>query len=99
MQEFPQAFSQADELWLADIYPASEEPIVGVTGKRLASEIRSEWGGPVHFVEKCANLPDTVAPALSHGDVVITMGAGSIGGIGKKILEQLRQAESSAQAV
>jgi len=99
MKEFPHAFAQADELWLADIYPASEEPIVGVTGKRLASEIKSEWGGPVNFVEKCADLPVTVVPTLSPGDVVITMGAGSIGGIGRKILEHIRQADRSVQAL
>ena len=99
MKEFPHAFGQADELWLADIYPASEEPIVGVTGKRLASEIKSEWGGPVNFVEKCADLPVTVVPTLSPGDVVITMGAGSIGGIGRKILEHIRQADRSVQAL
>ncbi len=98
MDEFPPAFREADELWLADIYPASEEPIVGVTGRRLATVIKSVWGGPVNFVEKCADLPHAVVPTLKPGDVAITMGAGSIGGAGRKILELLRASESSAKA-
>ncbi len=99
MSDFPHAFREADELWLSEIYPASEEPIVGVTGRRLASEIRSVWGGPVHFVEKCSLLPETVVPTLRSGDVVITMGAGSIGGVGRKLIELIQQAERSAQVV
>ncbi len=95
MEEFPPAFREADELWLADIYPASEEPIVGVTGKRLASTIKSVWGGPVTFVEQCHDLPSAVVPTLRRGDVVITMGAGSIGSIGRKIIDHLKHGDSS----
>ncbi len=95
MSEFPPAFREADVLFLADIYPASEEPIVGVTGRRLASEIKAVWGGPVNFVERCQELPSAVIPEARPGDVIITMGAGSIGSVGRKIVEELKHAESS----
>ncbi len=94
MEEFIEVFGDVDVLWVTEIYPASEQPIVGVSGKRLARGIRERWGGHVHYVEKTGDLPHAVLPSLQPGDVVLTLGAGSIGGIGRKILNALEQKEA-----
>jgi UDP-N-acetylmuramate--alanine ligase len=95
MDDFTTAFGEADELWLTEIYPASESPIVGVSGKRLARNIRDKRGGPVHYVESCGDLPRAIVPSLQEGDVVMTLGAGAIGRIGPKILDMLKTKESA----
>ncbi|MCK4425806.1 MAG: UDP-N-acetylmuramate--L-alanine ligase, partial [Deltaproteobacteria bacterium] len=95
MDDFTTAFGEADELWLTEIYPASETPIVGVSGKRLARNIRDKRGGPVHYVEACEDLPRAIVPSLQEGDVVMTLGAGAIGRIGPKILDMLKTKESA----
>jgi UDP-N-acetylmuramate--alanine ligase len=95
MDDFTTAFGEADELWLTEIYPASETPIVGVSGKRLTRNIRDKRGGPVHYVESCGDLPRTIVPSLQEGDVVMTLGAGAIGRIGPKILDMLKTKESA----
>jgi UDP-N-acetylmuramate--alanine ligase len=95
MDDFTTAFGEADELWLTEIYPASETPIVGVSGKRLAKNIRDKRGGPVHYVELCGDLPRAIVPSLQEGDVVMTLGAGAIGRMGPKILDMLKTKESA----
>ena len=94
MDEFTTAFGQADELWLTEIYPACETPIVGVSGKRLAKNIRDKRGGPVHYIRSCKDLPQAVAPGLRPGDIVMTLGAGDIGLLGPRILDMLKAKES-----
>ncbi len=89
MDDFTSCFSTADELWLTEIYPASERPIVGVSGQRLARQIEQETGKDVHFVDEVSSLPGVVAPSLKEGDVVFTLGAGAIGKIGYKIVQEL----------
>jgi len=90
MDEFTQCFNEADELWLTDIYPASERPIVGVSGQRLARQIKNATGQSVHFVQDVAALPEKAISHLREGDVVFTMGAGAIGKIGPRLVEMLR---------
>ncbi len=93
MDEFPGAFKEADELWITSIYPASEPPIVGVDGKRLARNIKRKLGTPVHYVDNCQDLPAAVLPHIRHNDVIITMGAGAIGKTGHALIAKLRQKE------
>ncbi len=95
MDEFVEAFRDVDSLWITGIYPASEEPIVGVSGERLARNIRNRWGGPVHYVEKTGDLPGEVTPFLKPGDIALTLGAGSIGRVGQRILSALRAREAA----
>ena len=90
MDEFTSCFSTADELWLTEIYPASEKPIVGVSGQRLARQIKDVTGKDVHFVKEVGAFPSAVTPCLKEGDVVFTLGAGAIGKIGPKIVHELR---------
>ena len=75
---------------LTGIYAAGEEPMAGVTVEALADEVRRARGASVDVVPALADLPAAVARMARPGDLVITLGAGSIGSIGLKILEALR---------
>jgi UDP-N-acetylmuramate--alanine ligase len=89
LREFPAAFRQADQLFLTDIYPAGEAPIPGVTGERLAEAIRAAGSPPMTYVPRKEQLIETVIPHLKPGDVVVALGAGDIGQIGKALYERL----------
>ena len=89
LDDFGPALAQADEIVITGIYAAGEEPIPGITSQALADAIRDRSGRPVHLVEHL----DAVVPELVRitrpGDVVITLGAGSIGSIPKALLAAL----------
>jgi UDP-N-acetylmuramate--alanine ligase len=87
--EFPAAFRQADQLFLTDIYPAGESPIPGVTGERLAEAIRAAGSPPLTYVPRKEQLIEAVVPHLKPGDVVVALGAGDIGQIGRALYERL----------
>ncbi|HSL23005.1 MAG TPA: UDP-N-acetylmuramate--L-alanine ligase [Vicinamibacterales bacterium] len=91
MGEFGPALAGADEIVLTDIYPASEKPIEGVTLDALAAAVRRVVKAPVHVVAALDELPARVAALARPGDVVITLGAGSIGTVGRRLLEELRR--------
>jgi UDP-N-acetylmuramate--alanine ligase len=90
MPEFGAALSGADEIVLTDIYAAGEPPIPGITLDALASVVRSSARGLVHVVASLDQVPDAVAALSRSGDLVITLGAGSIGAVGDRILEAIR---------
>ncbi len=90
MKEFATCFQDATRLFITEIYPASESPIVGVSGQRLVNLIKSTTGQDVHFVKNVNQLPELVVPTLQSGDIVFTLGAGAIGKIGTKLLELIR---------
>jgi UDP-N-acetylmuramate--alanine ligase len=94
MDEFGRALAHADEVVLTDIYPASEDPIPGVTVDALADAIhRVVPALPVRIARRI----DDVLPALLNvakaGDAVITLGAGSVGTLPKRVIEALRRRE------
>jgi UDP-N-acetylmuramate--alanine ligase len=70
-----------DALLLAEVYPAGEPPIVAADGRALARAVRVAGRVEPVFVDDIAAMPDTIMAAARNGDVVITMGAGSIGGV------------------
>ena len=90
LEEFPVAFKQADHLFLTDIYPAGEAPIPGVTGERLAEVIRRAGTPPLTYVPRKDQLVEAVLTVLKPGDVVVSLGAGDIGQIGRALFERLR---------
>jgi UDP-N-acetylmuramate--alanine ligase len=75
---------------LTDIYPAGEDPIPGVTIERLAEAVEQSAPGRVRVVKGLADLPSEVASLARAGDMVITLGAGSINTVGPRILEEIR---------
>jgi UDP-N-acetylmuramate--alanine ligase len=96
MAEFGSALSGADEIVLTDIYAAGEAQIPGVTVEALASAIRASARGTVRVVPALEQLPSAVADSARPGDLVITLGAGSIGTVGERILDALRRRSASA---
>jgi UDP-N-acetylmuramate--alanine ligase len=90
MQEFGPAFADADEVVLTDIYAASEEPIAGVTVEALADSVKRATGRPVRIVKPLDRLADDLAAAARPGDAVLTLGAGSIASVPKRLLAALR---------
>jgi UDP-N-acetylmuramate--alanine ligase len=91
MDEFGPALGGADEIVLTDIYAASEPPLPGVTLDSFAARVKAASDAPVYTVPAVNDLPAFVAGRARPGDLVITLGAGSIGGIGPKILDALGQ--------
>jgi UDP-N-acetylmuramate--alanine ligase len=89
LNEFATAFKEADALFLTDIYAAGEAPIPGVTGERMAEAIRAAGGPPLTYVPQKDHLVEMVLPYLKAGDLVVAMGAGDIGKIGRALLERL----------
>lgn len=90
-EDFVKVLSTVDVLVLADVYPAGEAPIVAADGRSLAHALRV--GGKVEpiFVEDIAALPEALLNVVRDGDVVMTMGAGSISGVPAKLAEQLSE--------
>ena len=89
MSEFGHALGMADEVVLTDIYAAGEPPIAGITVEALAQSVRGIATCPVHVVRTLDDLPAAVAALARPGDLVITLGAGSIGGSGDRILDAI----------
>ena len=80
-EDFVKTLSGADALLLAEVYPAGETPIVAADGRSLARAIRVAGKTEPVFVENIADMPDAIRKIARAGDVVVTMGAGSIGGV------------------
>ena len=78
-EDFVRVLSTVDALVLADVYPAGEPPIVAADGRALARALRVTGRVEPVFVESVAELPAAVRTLARDGDVVVTMGAGSIG--------------------
>jgi UDP-N-acetylmuramate--alanine ligase len=80
-EDFVKVLSGVDALVLAEVYPAGEAPIVAADGRALARAIRVSGKIEPVFVESAAEIPAAILAAAQAGDVVVTMGAGSIGGV------------------
>ncbi|HYL90368.1 MAG TPA: UDP-N-acetylmuramate--L-alanine ligase [Burkholderiales bacterium] len=80
-EDFVKVLSTADALLLADVYPAGEAPIVAADGRSLARAVRVAGKVEPVFVEDIAEMPDAIRRVARDGDVVVTMGAGSIGNV------------------
>ncbi len=91
LEEFATVLATADHLVLTDIYAASEDPIPGVTIERLADAVRQRGATSVQVVRPLEAIPEAVARIAGPGDLVLTLGAGSIGTVGERVLDVLRQ--------
>ena len=89
---FGPALAGADHVVLTDIYAAGESPMAGVTIDRLAAEIRAAGVGKVDVVTALADVPAALAAVARPGDVVITLGAGSIGTVADLLVPLLASA-------
>ena len=91
MDEFTTAFADADTLCLLDIYPASEKPIEGITAEVLASRIIGAGKRSVAYAPSFSEAVATVAALAQPGDMVLTLGAGSVSQLGAMILKKLER--------
>jgi UDP-N-acetylmuramate--alanine ligase len=85
-EDFVGVLGSVDALILADVYAAGEAPIVAADGRALARALRVAGRVDLVFVENIADMPQTILEIARDGDVVITMGAGSIGGVSGKLV-------------
>jgi len=86
--EFCRAFHQADRLLVTDIYPASEEPIPGITAQALAEAIKERGHRDVAWAGGLAPATEQLAREAREGDVVLTLGAGSVWTAGEELLRR-----------
>jgi UDP-N-acetylmuramate--alanine ligase len=86
-EDFVKVLSTVDALLLAEIYAAGEAPIVAADGRSLARALRVAGKVEPVFVEEIASLPQTIMDVARDGDVVLCMGAGSIGAVPGKVVE------------
>jgi UDP-N-acetylmuramate--alanine ligase len=84
-EDFVRVLSTVDALVLAEVYPAGEAPIVAADGRALARAVRVAGKVEPLFVENVADVPAAILQLARDGDVVLTMGAGSIGGVPQKL--------------
>lgn len=85
--DFCKTFENVDELVLTEIYPASEKPIPGVSGQSLAQGIRQVSKTKVTYVPDFEAASSTLAVMLRPGDLLVTLGAGSVWKVGVEYLE------------
>ncbi|MBI5333629.1 MAG: UDP-N-acetylmuramate--L-alanine ligase [Burkholderiales bacterium] len=91
-EDFVKVMGTADAVWLAEVYAAGEAPIVAADGRALTRALRLEGKVEPLFIDDIAAMPQAIAEHARDGDVVICMGAGSIGGVPAKVVEMLKEA-------
>ena len=96
-EDFVKVMGQADAVWLSEVYAAGEAPIVAADGRSLARALRMAGKVEPMFVDDIGELPQTVIDNAQPGDVVLCMGAGSIGNVPQKLVEMLQKSERSRQ--
>jgi UDP-N-acetylmuramate--alanine ligase len=95
IEEFTTSFDDADSLFVLDIYAASEKPIEGVTGEILAQRIRERTAKSSRYASSVAEAVDAATAVAQEGDMILTLGAGSVSQFGPMILEKLREREAA----
>lgn len=96
MEEFTAAFGDADSLFVLDIYAASEAPIEGVSGETLAQKIREKTVKIGRYASSPAEAIDAAVEVAQDGDMILTLGAGSVSQFGPMIVEKLKAREAAA---
>ena len=90
-EDFAHVLTGVDALLLAEVYAAGEAPIVAADGRALARAVRVSGKVEPLFVADIADMPQTIADFARDGDVVVTMGAGSIGQVPGKLVARAAQ--------
>src|SRR5579884_2525571 len=96
MEQFGSSFGDADNVFVLDIYAASEPPIAGITGERLAAAIQSASGknDAARYASSFDEAARAVTALAEPGDMVLTLGAGSVSQLGPMVLEQLKKKQA-----
>jgi UDP-N-acetylmuramate--alanine ligase len=96
MEEFAKAFDDADTLFILDIYAASEPPIEGITGEVLAQRIQEAAKQEALYAASFAEAAEAAVAGAQEGDMILTLGAGSVSQLGPMILEKLQAKQEMA---
>ena len=96
-EDFVKVIGGADAVLLAEVYAAGEAPIVAADGRALARAVRVAGKVEPIFVEQITELPQAIADHAKDGDVLLCMGAGSIGTVAGKVMNLLSNNERIAQ--
>ena len=97
-EDFVQVIGQADSVLLTEVYAAGETPIVAADGRTLARALRVAGRVEPIFVEQVTDMPRAIADNAKSGDVVLCMGAGSIGAVAGNLVEMLSKNEQQFAA-
>jgi UDP-N-acetylmuramate--alanine ligase len=89
LPEFATSFGDADSLFVLDIYPASEQPIPGITAELLTHEI-AKTGKTAIYLSSMSDAVNAAVAAAKPGDIILTLGAGSVYQLGPQIVEALK---------
>ena len=95
MDDFTTAFLDADSLFVLDIYAASEKPIEGITGDVLARQISETEDRKAEYVPSFEDAARAVTAIAQNGDMILTLGAGSVSQLGPMILEKLKERDAT----
>jgi UDP-N-acetylmuramate--alanine ligase len=93
-EDFVEVMGRADVLWLSEIYAAGETPIAAADGRALSRAMRVAGHEALVFVDDIQKMAQVIADNAQAGDVVMCMGAGSIGQVPAKVLELVQQRKS-----
>ncbi|PZU42302.1 MAG: UDP-N-acetylmuramate--L-alanine ligase [Acidovorax sp.] len=96
-EDFVKVLGTADAVLLTEVYAAGEAPIVAADGRSLARALRVAGTVEPVFIDNVADMPQRIAAGARDGDVVLCMGAGSIGGVPAKVVDLLQKNELLAQ--
>jgi len=96
-EDFVKVIGGADAVLLAEVYAAGEAPIVAADGRALARAVRVAGKVEPIFVEQIAEMPQAIVDHAKDGDVLLCMGAGSIGSVAGKVMDLLSNNECIAQ--
>jgi UDP-N-acetylmuramate--alanine ligase len=97
MDQFATAFADADSVFVLDIYPASEQPIPGVSGEALVQQIIKLGGKTAVYLGSFDEAASAAAAVSEEGDLILTLGAGNISQLGPQILQQLQARPHTAR--
>ncbi len=89
-EDFVKVLSDADAVLLSEVYAAGETPIVAADGRSLARSLRVAGKVEPVFIESIEEMPQAILDFVQNGDVVITMGAGSVGAVASLVLEKIQ---------
>jgi UDP-N-acetylmuramate--alanine ligase len=93
-EDFVQVMGRADVLWLSEIYAAGETPIAAADGRALSRAMRVAGHEALVFVDDIQKMAQVIADNAQDGDVVMCMGAGSIGQVPTQVLALMQQGKS-----
>ena len=99
MDEFALAFNNADVLFVLDIYAASERPIEGITAEVLTDNIKRYGHKNARYIGDIESAAAAVVPFIEEGDIIITLGAGTVTRLSDEILEKLNEEKTEVKGL